>query len=69
MKIGSSSITALLSLVAALSTSVDAIDVGDAIPSDMTLHHGFPPQDISLDARLKGKNVLMVGLPGAFTPT
>lgn len=69
MKIGSSSIAALLSLVAALSTSVDAIDVGDAIPSDMTLHHGFPPQDISLDARLKGKNVLMVGLPGAFTPT
>jgi len=70
MKIVSSSIAALLSLVAALAlTSVDAIDVGDAIPSDMTLHHGFPPQEISLDARLKGKNVLMVGLPGAFTPT
>jgi len=71
MKFGSSSIAALLSLVVATLalTSVDAIDVGDAIPSDMTLHHGFPPQDISLDARLKGKNVLMVGLPGAFTPT
>jgi len=46
-----------------------AIDVGDSIPSGLKLHHGFPPEDIALDERLKGKKVLIVGLPGAFTPT
>jgi len=35
----------------------------------MTLHHGFPPETISLDERFSKKNVLIIGLPGAFTPT
>ena len=58
----------IVSFLTAVAT-VAAIDVGDEIPSGLTLHHGFPPENISLDDRLKGKNVLMVGLPGAFTPT
>ncbi len=66
MKIASS-IAAFLA--AALVGGAAAIDVGDTIPSDLTLHHGFPPENISLDDRLSGKNVLIVGLPGAFTPT
>jgi len=66
MKIASS-IAALLAAFG--STLVESIDVGEAFPSDLTLHHGFPPQEISLNDRVKGKNVLMVGLPGAFTPT
>jgi peroxiredoxin len=65
MKIASS-IVAVLALAL---RSATAIDVGDTIPSDLTLHHGFPPENISLDDRLSGKNVLIVGLPGAFTPT
>lgn len=65
MKIRSS----LLAAVAALVLPVNAIEVGDEIPSGLKLHHGFPPQSISLDERLKDNNVLIVGLPGAFTPT
>ena len=56
-------------LLAAVLRTAAAIDVGDTVPSGLTLHHGFPPEDISLDDRMKGKNVLIVGLPGAFTPT
>lgn len=52
-----------------LSVSVSAIDVGEKFPEGLNLHHGFPPESISLDERLSGKNVLLVGLPGAFTPT
>lgn len=61
-------VSCIVSFLAAVA-SVAAIDVGDEIPSGLTLHHGFPPENISLDDRLKGKNVLIVGLPGAFTPT
>jgi len=65
MKIASS----IVALLAVAIRGTTAIDVGDAVPADLTLHHGFPPEKISLDDRLKGKNVLLVGLPGAFTPT
>lgn len=46
-----------------------AIDVGEMIPPDLSFHFGFPPEDVSLDARLRNKRVVLVGLPGAFTPT
>jgi len=62
--------TALLSLFAATTTTTTtAIEVGERIPKDLTLHHGFPPENISLDERFANKNVLLIGLPGAFTPT
>jgi len=69
MKIASSIAGAFLAAVAVSLRSAAAIDVGDTVPSGLTLHHGFPPEEISLDDRLKGKNVVIVGLPGAFTPT
>jgi len=73
MKFAASSIFSTAALLLARTSVnvcvVNAIDVDDRIPSDLTLHHGFPPQSISLDERLKNKNVLLVGLPGAFTPT
>lgn len=50
-------------------SSAVAIEVGDRIPQDLTLHHGFPPETIALDERFAKKNVLLIGLPGAFTPT
>jgi len=42
------------------------IKVGDKFP-DMELDFNFPPEKINMLERLKGKKVLLVGLPGAFT--
>lgn len=72
--------TALLSAVAhaAAFTSRSAfgvrsmslgIAVGDKIP-DVGLMQGFPDvKTTSVADYAKGKNVIIVGLPGAFTPT
>jgi peroxiredoxin len=71
MKITSSFLaaTALLCTTTTTTTTTFAIDVGEHVPNDLTLHHGFPPAKISLDERFANKKVLLVGLPGAFTPT
>ena len=45
-----------------------AIAKGDKMP-DVTLDKGFPPQKVPLSKIIGGKKVVMVGLPGAFTPT
>lgn len=42
--------------------------VGDAIP-DVSLDLGFPPTKFELKKFCTGKKVVIVGLPGAFTPT
>ncbi|CAE8626318.1 unnamed protein product [Polarella glacialis] len=42
--------------------------VGDKIP-DVALDFGFPPEAVSMAKRCAGKKVIVVGLPGAFTPT
>jgi 2-Cys peroxiredoxin 5 len=42
--------------------------VGSEIPS-VPLDCGFPPEKVNLAERTKGKRVIVVGLPGAFTPT
>ena len=45
------------------------LKVGDKVPS-VELHYGFgPPSMINLAERVAGKKVILVGLPGAFTPT
>ena len=71
MKITSSSFLAATALLCATTTTrtTFAIDVGEHVPNDLTLHHGFPPAKISLDERFANKKVLLIGLPGAFTPT
>ena len=38
------------------------------LPS-VELHSGFPPEKIDLKEYTSNKSVLLVGLPGAFTPT
>eukprot|EP00746_Dinoflagellata_sp_MGD_P162807 gnl/MRDRNA2_/MRDRNA2_90532_c0_seq1.p2 gnl/MRDRNA2_/MRDRNA2_90532_c0~~gnl/MRDRNA2_/MRDRNA2_90532_c0_seq1.p2 ORF type:complete len:128 (+),score=40.80 gnl/MRDRNA2_/MRDRNA2_90532_c0_seq1:101-484(+) len=43
------------------------IKVGAKFPN-VDLHLGFPPEKINMPERLKGKKVIVVGLPGAFTP-
>lgn len=44
------------------------IKIGDQVPN-AKLHKGFPPQMVPLADYCKGKKVVLVGLPGAFTPT
>jgi len=63
-----SAIAANLALCAAGPTFVDAAKVGDKIPA-VNLHSGFPPKMVELADYVKGRNVIVVGLPGAFTPT
>ena len=59
--------TLVLGLAAA---AASAIKVGDKFPTGLTLDYGFDPvEKIDLSARISKKNVLVVGLPGAFTPT
>mmetsp|Transcript_7130 Transcript_7130/g.15413 ORF Transcript_7130/g.15413 Transcript_7130/m.15413 type:complete len:113 (-) Transcript_7130:404-742(-) len=43
------------------------IKVGAKFP-DVELHLNFPPEKINMLERLKGKKVVILGLPGAFTP-
>jgi len=44
------------------------VSVGDEIP-DVELDQGFPPEKVNIKEFCKGKKVVLVGLPGAFTPT
>jgi len=39
-----------------------------SVPS-VELDKGFPPEKVALGEFCKGKKVVLVGLPGAFTPT
>lgn len=45
-----------------------AAKVGDKVPS-VNLHSGFPPDMVNAADYVKGRSVIIVGLPGAFTPT
>ena len=49
------------------------IGVGSMVPMDVVVHKGFagntPSAPQPMSAFLKGKKVLLVSLPGAFTPT
>jgi len=49
-------------------TSIEGIKVGDRLP-DVDLDDGFPPEPFSLSKFCPGKKFVLVGLPGAFTPT
>jgi len=53
---------------AASLVSLRAVKVGDSIPN-VGLDKGFPPDKVMLGDYCKGKKVVLVGLPGAFTPT
>jgi 2-Cys peroxiredoxin 5 len=51
-----------------LALAAAQIKVGEKIPS-VELDLGFPPEKIDVAKRIAGKKVVLVGLPGAFTPT
>jgi peroxiredoxin len=40
-----------------------------ALPADVTLDVGFPPTKLNVAEYAKGKNIILMGLPGAFTGT
>lgn len=47
---------------------VTSIKVGDKLPS-AEVHSGFPPNKFDFKEYTANKSVLIIGLPGAFTPT
>jgi len=62
-------LSSILSAALAVSASAfNAIKVGDKIPLS-TVHSGFPPSFVNIAEYIANKNVIVVGLPGAFTPT
>ncbi|DBB09326.1 hypothetical protein WJX82_007491 [Trebouxia sp. C0006] len=51
---------------------VSAISVGDKVPGDVKFNYFDAEgnmQDISVEDLTKGKKVVLIGVPGAFTPT
>jgi hypothetical protein len=48
--------------------SLGGIQTGEKVPW-CDLHWGFPPQRVNVAQHVAGRSVLIVGLPGAFTPT
>jgi len=59
-----------VALLAALTAGIcHSINVGDSIPPNLELHHGFPPKKIKLAEYIADRQVILMGLPGAFTPT
>jgi len=40
-----------------------------AIPADVTVDVGFPPTKLNLAEYAQGKNIVLMGLPGAMTGT
>jgi 2-Cys peroxiredoxin 5 len=44
------------------------IQEGDKVPS-IELDLGFPPKKVNIAEYIKGKKIIFMGLPGAFTPT
>lgn len=48
--------------------SANKVAAGESMP-DISLDLGFPPEKFNLKEFCKGKKVVLMGLPGAFTPT
>jgi peroxiredoxin len=49
-------------------TRREQIAAGDKFPA-VDVDFMFPPVKVNMAARLAGKKTIVVGLPGAFTPT
>jgi len=58
----------ILFACAAAVASVRGIKVGDTLP-DAFVDEGFPPTKVSTKSLCTNQKIVLVGLPGAFTPT
>jgi len=68
MALFASSVRAFVPLASRAFRASPALNaVGDKLEG--SLDFGFPPEKIDMAARTKGKKAIIVGLPGAFTPT
>ena len=61
-------IVVVLGAVVPTTNALAAIQAGDKLPL-ADLHFGFPPQRVNTAMYAANKNMLIIGLPGAFTPT
>ena len=55
-------------VLASVVNALAPIKPGDKIPA-VNLHFGFPPTMVNAAEYCAGRNVVVIGLPGAFTPT
>jgi len=58
----------ILRACAVVIATASGIKVGDMLP-EAKLDAGFPPEAVSTTGLCKSKKIVLVGLPGAFTPT
>jgi hypothetical protein len=63
-----SALVLLFASAASLTVAFAPIKPGDSLPA-ANLHSGSPPDLVRVTDYAKGKNMIIVGLPGAFTPT
>ena len=60
---------ALAALCAVTADAFAAIKAGNKLPQATLFKDFGPPEKINLAEYAAGKNMIIVGLPGAFTPT
>ena len=57
-----------MTLFLAAALTLGSTLVGTKVPP-VELDFGFPPEKINLAERCAGKKIILLGLPGAYTPT
>jgi len=59
----------LAAICAATAQAFAAIKTGDKLPQATLFKNFGPPDKVNIAEYAAGKNMIIVGLPGAFTPT
>mmetsp|Transcript_17676 Transcript_17676/g.33329 ORF Transcript_17676/g.33329 Transcript_17676/m.33329 type:complete len:105 (+) Transcript_17676:65-379(+) len=54
--------------LASVPSASGRLPIGSRLPP-VEIQCGFPPEAVNIAERTAGKRVILVGLPGAFTPT
>jgi len=59
---------AIFALTGVAAVMGENIHIGDKLPN-VALDYGFPPEKLMMEDMCKNKKIVLMGLPGAFTPT